>query len=342
MSVLGPLVAFVIAWRLSILFARPTSVFYLADEPNDRSLHTVQTSRAGGIALLTGLLAGLGLRVAHNVDVWSFWPPMLGAVAVASVSLLDDRRGVSPLARLVVHLVAAGCAIAGGVYVTELRFADGDLSLPVWVGAMSSGLLLVWFINLYNFMDGMDGFAGGMTLIGFGALAALGAAQEAWTFSLLAATVAAAAGGFLVVNWPPARIFLGDTGASVLGMLACVMCLWGDREGYFSLWVGLLVFSPFFADATFTLVRRALRGEAVWRAHHSHCYQRLVRAGWSHRKTSLSAYTVMLGAGVSAIVAQQAELSGRFLLVWFLAGGWLLAYTVMIALVHRVEASAKR
>lgn len=342
LSALGFAVAFIAAWWLANRFSRPGSSFYLADDPNERSLHTEQTSRSGGIALLLGLMAGLMVQLGAFSAPLPLWPAIAGAFAVATVSLLDDRHNVPAGVRLIVHFIAAALAVSAGALVSGIHLAGAVLPFPSLLALVFSGLLIVWFVNLYNFMDGMDGFAGGMSVIGFGALAVLGAISGAIEFALLAGTIAAASAGFLIVNWPPARIFMGDTGASVLGFIACVMCLWADRTGVFSLWVGLLVFSPFFVDATVTLTRRALKGEAVWRAHRKHCYQRLVRSGWSHRKTTLSEYVVMVLAAVSAVIAQFAETDGNTVLAWALAGGWLLAYTVLIALVRRVEVNAKR
>jgi hypothetical protein len=159
------------------------------------------------------------------------------------------------------------------------------LPLPAWVAIFFVLLFVVWMINLYNFMDGMDGFAGGMATIGFSALAWLGWADAG--FAAFCLIVAAASAGFLVHNFPPAKIFLGDTGSIALGFLAAAFSLWGAKDGLFPFWVALLVFSPFIVDATVTSVASpAARRKGLGSAP-SHYYQRLVLLGWGHRRTVL-------------------------------------------------------
>jgi len=151
-------------------------------------------------------------------------------------------------------------------------------------------LAVGWITNLYNFMDGSDGLAGGMSVIGFGAYALAAGASPLATVSLC---IAAAAGAFLVFNFHPARIFLGDVGSIPLGFLAGALGLVGWRGDAWPLWFPLLVFAPFIADATVTLARRAARGERVWQAHREHYYQRLVRSRLGHRGTAALAYVAM-------------------------------------------------
>ena len=181
--------------------------------------------------------------------------------------------------------------------------------------------------NLYNFMDGMDGFAAGMTVVGFLTYAMLGWRVDATLFMLLSLALAASAGGFLLINCPPARIFMGDVGASTIGFLVAAMSLWADRSAIFPLWVGILIFSPFIADATVTLLRRLLAGEKVWQAHRSHFYQRLVQLGWGHRKTVTREYGLMVAVGLTAMTLAYVPYTGQWVLIiiWFfvyLGLGW--------------------
>ena len=161
-----------------------------------------------------------------------------------------------------------------------------------WLAAGLTGLFLTWMINLYNFMDGMDGFAGGMAAFGFGTLAAVGLIQGNLAYGLFNLIIAAAL-GFLVFNFPPARIFMGDVGSSVLGLLAGGSLIWAHQHGLLSIWIGLIVFSPFVVDATVTLLRRILAGEPFWQPHKTHYYQRLVQHGWGHKKTLYWEYALM-------------------------------------------------
>ena len=147
--------------------------------------------------------------------------------------------------------------------------------------------------------------------------------------------LAAASAGFLTCNFPPARIFLGDTGSTALGFLAAACGLWGSRTGLFPFWVALLVFSPFIVDATVTLLRRLLRGEKVWEAHRSHYYQRLVLLGWGHRRTVLVEYALMLVCAGSAALAVRLPPAGQL----GLAGGWIGVYGLLLVGVSQFQLS---
>jgi UDP-N-acetylmuramyl pentapeptide phosphotransferase/UDP-N-acetylglucosamine-1-phosphate transferase len=195
-------------------------------------------------------------------------------------------------------------------------------------------LFVVWMTNLYNFMDGIDGLAGGMTVLGFATLGVLGWLGGDPGYALAAWLVAAAALGFLPVNFPPARLFMGDVGSVPLGFLAAAFALGGVRAGLFALWVPVLVFSPFIVDATVTLARRGLRRERVWQAHRSHHYQRLVLMGWSHRKTSLAGYVIMSGAGMTAILLATWTRADAEVLAGI---AWAVVYAAVALIVSQLE-----
>ncbi|HSD61413.1 MAG TPA: glycosyl transferase, partial [Burkholderiales bacterium] len=192
-------------------------------------------------------------------------------------------------------------------------------------------LATVWMTNLYNFMDGSDGLAGGMALIGFAAFGA-----GAWLagdsgFAVLNFSVAASALAFLLFNFHPARIFMGDAGSIPLGFLAAVLGVQGWQRGLWPAWFPALVFSPFIVDASVTLLRRLARRERVWRAHREHYYQRLVQMGWGHRGTALAEYAVMLAAAAGALWgARQAP-------GWqaALTAVWIVAYLLIAAGIDR-------
>lgn len=257
------------------------------DVANARSLHQGSIPRVGGVAMWAGSLpAAAGLALSHH-DV-GIVPLIMGvAAALALMSFVDDKRGLATLPRLLGHLAAA----AAVAWLVPMNLAASVLVV----------LPLAWMTNLYNFMDGADGLAGGMALFGF---AAYGIAAAAAMPVLAAAcfVIAAAAAGFLIFNFPPARVFLGDAGSIPLGFLAGAFGLLGWSGGVWPLWFPVLVFSPFIVDATLTLLRRALRRERVWQAHREHYYQRLVRMGWGHRRTVLAEYGLMLAAGASALM----------------------------------------
>ena len=324
------------AWMTGRL-CDPDLRFQVFDVPNERSLHARPTPRSGGVAILVSVLAG-GTAIAFGTAGSALFPWLLVSVLpVAVLALLDDRGGVPAAPRFLVHLAAAGLLVWGGGLTASHGLVPGlDTPPSSLIGGAMAFLFVVWMVNLFNFMDGMDGFAGGMAVIGFGSLAALAAAAGQSVLAAVSVVVAAAAGGFLPYNFPPARIFMGDTGSSTLGLLAAALTLWGTREGAFPFWVGILVFSPFIADASVTLTRRLLHGERVWVAHKTHYYQRLVQLGWGHRKTVLAEYVLMISCGVSALLATRMGTGGQ----WLLIGFWAFGYAALMAGVSRLEKRA--
>jgi UDP-N-acetylmuramyl pentapeptide phosphotransferase/UDP-N-acetylglucosamine-1-phosphate transferase len=221
------------------------------------------------------------------------WLPALAAALLAALSQIDDRRGLPARVRFGAHLVAVLALVFGYP-------ADA----PWWALAILA-FLLVWLTNLYNFMDGADGLAGGMALFGFGgyAVAALTSAHGDVALALAAAAIAGAAAGFLLFNFHPARIFLGDAGSIPLGFLAGALGYWGWKNGVWPVWFPALTFAPFIGDASVTLLKRLSRGEKFWQAHREHYYQRMVRSGLGHTLTALIWYLVMATGIMLAVLA---------------------------------------
>ncbi|KVM56048.1 glycosyl transferase [Burkholderia ubonensis] len=274
--ILRSLLATGLAWRLA------------TDIPNDRSLHTLPTPRVGGWGIVPVCVVAL---VALAPQLWLI---AAAAAGLAAMSQIDDRRGLPARVRFSAHLAAVVALIA-------VFPADA----PWWLLACV-GFVMVWLTNLYNFMDGADGLAGGMALFGFGAYAAaaLLGAHPSPDLALGAGAVAGAALGFLLLNFHPARLFLGDAGSIPLGFMAGALGYWGWRMGVWPIWFPPLVFSPFIADASVTLLRRLLRGEKFWQAHREHYYQRMVRSGMGHGRTALYWYLIMLAGIIVALWAK--------------------------------------
>jgi UDP-N-acetylmuramyl pentapeptide phosphotransferase/UDP-N-acetylglucosamine-1-phosphate transferase len=321
-----------ISLALTGWLARPNSPIRILDRPNERSLHATPTPRTGGLAICTALLAAWAASLFLPQAGLLPLQILSGAIVVAGISILDDRYGLSQGLRLLVQLGASLLLIRGG-FVIQGDVLPGLSLAPGVLSAVVTVLIALWLTNLYNFMDGMDGFAAGMAVIGFGTLAALGWLQGDGLFAAAALTVAAAAGGFLWFNFPPARIFMGDSGSTTLGFLAAAFAVWASQRGVAPAWVTLVVFSPFVVDATVTLLRRALRGEPVWRAHRSHYYQRLVQLGWGHRRTVLAEYAVMLICAASALALVDRGIAMQWIVLIVLA----CAYLGAAVAVHRME-----
>ncbi len=324
---------FAISAGLTRQFCDPRSRFHILDHPNDRSLHTRPTPRSGGVAILTAVAAGMLSLSWQFRDLSRVAWIGSGMLLVAGVSFMDDRRSLSVTGRLFAHVLAAVLLLPGGLALNRLSVFGITWNLPLWLGAGISVLCTVWMVNLYNFMDGMDGFAGGMAVIGFGGFAVFGWLAGNDLFLGASLVIAAAAAGFLAYNFPPARIFMGDVGSSTLGFLAAALALWGAHDGVFPIWTALLVFSPFVADATVTLLVRLVRGERIWQAHKAHYYQRLVQLGWGHRRTVLWEYVLMLACVASALwMRSRAPVVQGAVLV-----AWDVAYSGLIIFVHLVE-----
>lgn len=306
---------------LAMALRRSALARRLVDVPNERSLHVSPTPRVGGLALMACALPLAAWHADTPVGV------LVGAAAVLSlVSARDDLRSLPIEVRLPIHLLAAGIAV------WAISTRAGNVPAAGWAELLLAALAIAWMTNLFNFMDGADGFAGGMACIGFAALAVAaattpGAAPLAWC----AAALAAASAGFLTQNFPPARVFMGDAGSVPLGFLAGALGYAGIARDAWPPWLPLLVFSPFLVDATVTLLRRALRGERVWRAHREHAYQRLVLAGWSKRRLALTSYALMAAAAGSALALR----GSNAMLQCAIITAWIVGYVVLLLAVER-------
>lgn len=336
---------FLLAWWGTSRLCLRTSKVFLLDHPNVRSLHTVPTPRTGGVAIIGSLFLGLiaarvlGLAVMNEGLSWSGWVHLeswiLGiTMLVGLVSFLDDRRGVPVWLRLGCQLAASGIlALGAGLVLPAIEVPLlGTIELG-WLGVPLTILFSVWFTNLYNFMDGMDGFAGGMTALGCGFLAYF-AWQAGHDFILVSALLlSVASAGFLVYNFPPAKIFMGDVGSVSSGFLCGALIILGCRDRIFDFWVPFILFSPFILDATATLVERAWQREKIWVAHRTHYYQRLVLSGWGHRKTVLAEYAVMALCGGFALFYQYASEEWRLVIL----GAWGMVFLSLALAVNGVE-----
>lgn len=270
----------------------------LLDVPNERSSHSVPTPRGGGIGIFVGLLLGLcGAVIVDWIDLPLFVALISGGTLVAGIGFLDDHRHVPARVRALVHLIAAAVALSlvGGLPSLHLGTLELTLGPVGWVLGVIG---IVWSINLYNFMDGIDGLAASEAVLVCGAGALLAWLLGATSVAVASTIVAAAAAGFLAWNWAPARIFMGDVGSGLLGYCIAVVAVGSESSGGPPLLVWLVLGAVFFVDATLTLVRRVIRGEKWLRAHRLHAYQRAVQAGLSHGAVTrvVIGLNVLLGA----------------------------------------------
>lgn len=294
---LPPAVTLLVAlltWGLRALLLRRD----LLDRPNQRSSHLVPTPRGGGLVLVPVVLLLWGLLARQDALPGQPGVVLAAALVLLLVSFADDLRGLSAGVRFPMHLLA----VAAGLWALPADWSLTQGLLPRWGDLLLAGLAWLWLVELTNFMDGIDGLSGvelGSVAFGLALLAALGLLAPGQ--GLAALLLLAALLGFLAWNWHPAALFLGDVGSIPLGFLLGWLLLLACGQG---LWpVALILPAYYWADATWTLLRRLARGEKVWQAHRSHFYQRAL-ASLSHAGVSgavLLANLLLVGAALLAL-----------------------------------------
>ena len=351
MVILPSVVALVSALVITRSLCSPKSFLSILAHPNERTLHRRPTPQTGGLAIIASVVVALAvaaciLAIAQpskpvlpkGLASGSLWI-VVSMLLVFTVSFVDDCIRLSPILRLSVQAVSAFIIVEGiGLTLTSIPIPGGPTILLGVAAVPVTVLFLLWMANLYNFMDGVDGFAGGMTLIGFSFFAYFGWQTHFPVMLIIAAFVAMGALGFLAYNFPPARIFMGDAGSITVGFLAGTLMILGVRDRIFEIWVPIMIFSPFIVDATVTLIRRVIRRQKIWQAHREHYYQRLVLSGWSHRRTVLAEYGVMVTCGGLAVLYHHSPETWRFVIL----GAWVMMFLVLGRLVSRVERQATR
>jgi UDP-N-acetylmuramyl pentapeptide phosphotransferase/UDP-N-acetylglucosamine-1-phosphate transferase len=281
------------------------------DIPNQRSLHAVSVPRSGGMAIIIGSWLG-----------WSFLPnfPRLlffCSLGLLCLSWLDDKYHLPVFPRLIVQ------ALVIAFFLSSTTSSSLPLSILLFA--------LIWITNLYNFMDGSDGLAGGMTIIGFGAYALAAGLAGNPTFSMLNLCIAMGAIPFLVLNFHPAKIFMGDVGSIPLGFLAGALGFTGWQQGIWPLWYPLLVFAPFIADTSITLLKRIVARQKFWLPHRGHYYQRFLVMGAGHRNTFFVEFMLMMAGGCSAVAGLFLPESVQYLLLM----SWVVIYIFLAMAVDR-------
>ena len=314
-----PVIAFTVTFLALILLLKTRLVNLTLDQPNHRSLHTDATPRTGGLAIMAGVMIAWSLITQE----W-LWLALL--TVLTAISLIDDMRGLSVRWRLLAQLVI--CAL----------FVLANVHGLAWWWLVVVVLVMTWMVNLYNFMDGADGLAGGMALFGFGFYGMAAYLAGDAHFAVMSGSIAAAASAFLLFNFHPARIFMGDAGSVPLGFLAGSMGLYGWQRGLWPVWFPALVFSPFIVDASVTLLKRLLYGEKIWQAHKEHYYQRLVQMGWGHRKTAIVEYLLMFAAGGSAVLLLN-QAKSIVLAAWAV---WIMLYLALMWVIDKRWFASKR
>lgn len=286
----------VLAWLLTAVLRRYALARQLMDVPNARSSHSVPTPRGGGVAIVVTFLAGLTLAFALQLGIPAtlYWALLGAGAGIALLGFLDDHGHIAARWRLLGHFAAAVWVLwwLGGL--PPLAVAGGLLDLH-WVGHVLAAFYLVWLLNLYNFMDGIDGIASVEAIcvcLGGAILYALLETASLTDLPLL--MLAASVLGFLAWNFPPARIFMGDAGSGFLGIALGILSLQAAWIAPTLFWAWQILLGVFVVDATFTLLRRLLRGEKVYEAHRSHAYQYASRRFGRHLPVTLAVLAINL------------------------------------------------
>jgi Fuc2NAc and GlcNAc transferase len=287
-ELIAPLSAFLLALLLTGVIRKYAQDKNIIDTPNQRSSHTIPTPRGGGLAIVISFYFFLSIFFGLGyIEVTTLYA-LLGVVLIALIGLIDDHGHIPARYRLLVHFcVAAWCVYWSGALTADFALSHSVLS---WGIALVTVFYLVWLLNLFNFMDGIDGIAAVETitvLVGITVFIYLQADQSQMVKGLLLLfmTVITTVAGFLIWNWPPAKIFMGDVGSAFLGILLGVFSLITTNMGLMSFSIWLILLAVFITDASLTLLVRLISKEKVYQAHCSHAYQHLSKK-YGHKKVT--------------------------------------------------------
>ncbi|WP_350601390.1 glycosyltransferase family 4 protein [Pseudomonas sp. 65/3-MNA-CIBAN-0223] len=286
---------FAVSWGLTLVLRRYALAKSLMDIPNERSSHTVPTPRGGGVAIVAAFLVALPILTGLGLLDTSALYALLGSgLLVAVIGFIDDHGHIPARWRLLGHFIAAAWALFWLEGLPPIEFFGIAVDLG-WFGSILAAVYLVWMLNLYNFMDGIDGLASAEAISVCLAICVVywvsGCAELVWGALILVAAVA----GFLFWNFPPARIFMGDAGSGFLGVVLgalAIQAAWTEPQ---LLWSWLILLGVFIVDATWTLFVRLFRGEKIYQAHRSHAYQLASKHFKSHKVITLSIVAINIG-----------------------------------------------
>lgn len=277
------------------------------DIPNERSSHSIPTPRGGGLAIVICWYIGITILFTQGLMDKALFKALLSGVILAVVGIIDDIISLKPSTRMLFQTLASALAIyfIGGFQV--YYFENMPQFLHLIISAFSV-IGIIWFINLYNFLDGIDAYASLEAIFVAGALFYF--TQSPIFVVLLVSTF-----GFLIWNWPKAKIFMGDVGSTQLGFILIVLGIYFHNEHTLNFTSWLVLTSLFWFDATFTLIRRIKNKEKISQAHKKHAYQRIVQCGFSHLKTSLSALVINIVVFISLILGVKLNIVEPYILI---------------------------
>ncbi len=297
------LTSFILTWLVRIYAIRKSII----DIPNDRSSHTIPTPRGGGLAIAIAWFGGLVWWFCLGKIETSLFYALLCGVPLTLIGFADDVFGLKPFVRFIVQFACATFALyfLGGL--NNFQFSIFNFQIPVILTVIAF-IAIVWSINFFNFLDGIDGYLAAEIVF-------IGLATFLLINNIIGLILAAAVLGFLFWNWPKAKIFMGDVGSTLLGFTVAVMAIYYQNQHFSNIPVWLILTSVFWYDATITIWRRFRNKEQLSVAHRKHAFQRLVLSGWSHQKTMLAAVVLnIIGFGLAYLAYQFANFDWLFLI----------------------------
>lgn len=330
------------SWGIADALRRQSVRLGFTDPPNWRSSHTVETPRAGGLgfAVMVPIATMLAWRITGTTAPAAATTVLAAAVAVALVGLADDRWRLPASLRFVAQSLGAIAVISAGGVVHDVAVPGGNVLALGPLAIPATFLWIVGVTNIYNFMDGIDGIAAAQGVIAAISLGLLSYAMGRYDVASAMAMLSAGLMGFMPLNWPPARMFMGDVGSTFVGFLFAGLAVLPAPAGKaampFAVW--LIVLSPFLFDATVTLFRRAILREPLLQAHRTHLYQRLVAGGWTHRQTTMLYASVAAWAGALSVFHYAIDSSRP----WLYLLGVLLPLIALIVLAARQASRSVR
>lgn len=302
-AVISICISVLLTWVLKFYLIKKN----ILDNPNNRSSHTVPTPRGGGIAIVIVWFIGLIYLFYNNQIPTNLFFALISGLILVVVGILDDIFDLKPKIRIIAQFTTVALALffLKGLQSFHLGFYNFQFE---WILTILAFIGIVWFINLYNFLDGIDGYAGLQAIF-------ISMSLFYFTSSSFYILLAGACLGFLILNWQPAKIFMGDVGSTLLGFNFAIFAIYEQNNSNISLIVFLILTSLFWFDATFTLFRRFRNKEKLSVAHRKHAYQRIVQSGFSHQKTTLYALILNLLLFCFAVVAHKVTYISTLILI---------------------------
>ncbi|NJO88211.1 MAG: glycosyltransferase family 4 protein [Chloroflexia bacterium] len=281
----------------------------ILDIPNDRSSHTIPTPRGGGLAVAISWFVGLVYFFLTGKIENTLFYALIAGIPLTLIGFADDVFSLKPIVRFLVQFICAALALwfLGGLHAID--YGPWTMDYNIWLLTPLALIAIIWAINFFNFLDGIDGYIGSEIVF-------IGLAAFSLTNDLVGLLLAAATFGFLLWNWPKAKIFMGDVGSTLLGFTVAVMAIYHQNNNISSVWVWLILTSVFWFDATVTLFRRFINKEKLSEAHRKHAYQRAVQSGYSHQQVTVGSIVLnFIGFGFAWLAFHYSYYAIIFLII---------------------------